>query len=146
MYRECREYGTTDEFCHEWWMVQSGWSGASIQIQIRVRTSGERHTIHPEYYLSPPPAPRDLPADSSVYSCSADTSLRHPTNTTPVTSGSEVEPVVIPLKVPTNPNNPFPSRQAMEGGLVHYGVLPLSQPSYRGHYVSGSTGTYPYGP
>ena len=32
-------------------------------------------------------------------------SIRHPTNTTPVTSGSRVEPVVIPLKMVTNPDN-----------------------------------------
>ena len=41
---------------------------------------------------------------------------------------------------------PIPIRQPVEGGSVHYGALPLSQPSYRSHYISSSIGTYSYVP
>jgi len=53
-------------------------------------------------YLQSPETSRLTPASTPAPQAP---SIRHPTNTTPVTSGSQVEPVVIPLKVAANPDN-----------------------------------------
>ena len=144
MYRECREYDTPEEFCDERWMVQSAWSGAQRPSKSKSkfeRVESDMVSIQSttSLHLQPPETSQPTPASTLLL-------RRHrpfdiPQTQTPVTSGSEVEPIVIPLKVATNPSNSHSNSPAVEGGLFHYDALPLSQPSYGSHYVRSSFGT-----
>ena len=98
------------------WFSQRGRERPSKSKSVFERVEGDIVSTQSStsLQLQPPETSQPIPASTPAPQTP---SLRQPTNTTPVTADSQVEPIVIPPKVATNPNNTHSNPPAHGGWL-----------------------------
>jgi len=106
------------------WFSQRGRERPSKSKSVFERVEGDIVSTQSSTSLPPEtsqPIPASTPAPQTP-------SLRQPTNTTPVTADSQVEPIVIPVEAATNPNITYSNSPAGGGWLGSLRRAP-SQPA-----------------